>query len=724
LARRNRWFALFRGFVTSDFSALALNLTIRFPRPPACSLTPHSCRFQIDGFGLKAEFLVTSVGYILGASSVLAFTVLEPGTVRYLRLWGVVGFDLISFITSNVYPLLWSYRYQRQIRAKAQLIETTQQLKPLLDMPEGFEAFLKFSSREFSSENCLFYKAVGQFLVGPTSASGNTTAGGGGGAADGGNEEKGATGATPGGATNPAANPLSSAPALLGQLIQQLEMHIQQHQKRQQQQLRPQSGQLRSRTQKILPSSVSFAFFGSSAAASSGEPATPPNVASNYNNNNSSEKFSTRGGVISPPPFGRSYSVAPRRRPQAQAATAAAAANGATAAPALSFSPLYTPFTGGAASTAAGTFSSPMRAAAAGAGQTEKVAEPDFGSPRTQQQQQQGTAAAQHERKHQLMAPAGVVSSAQLVLKAAKVLYQRYVVPNAPYQVNLPYKVTARLNGALQRLTRLLKSPSPGSAQPSAAISASASVTPAPSPAPAATSSQQQPPQKPKITDPEPALTLPGAVTHSIAGAVAATRGKDEQQQQVPQTHQQQQQPAPADAAVDSARLIPSGGSIASGAVDQSGRTRTSPPPANGLLTANTAVSSTTSAPPSPTSAATTANANNNISAPDLQQRHHSQPQQQQQQKGNLTQRRRALTSTTTSSPAVFNAASFLTPPLNARAGSSSADRRHHHHHVHVPAQDLLDALVELREALKEAQEESLHLMQVPRWMGWDRGVA
>jgi hypothetical protein len=74
--------------------------------------------------------------------------------------WTRAGFVIAAWLgffsvwlTSNIYPLILAWQTNRLTAAKIRAIEQATRLEDILELPESFEAFLKFCVREFTSEN-------------------------------------------------------------------------------------------------------------------------------------------------------------------------------------------------------------------------------------------------------------------------------------------------------------------------------------------------------------------------------------------------------------------------------------------------------------------------------------------------------------------------------------------------------------------------------------------
>ena len=54
-----------------------------------------------------------------------------------------IGASALVFQVTTVWPVLWSFRYEKQQKEHLASVESTDQLAPILALPEGYSAFLQ-----------------------------------------------------------------------------------------------------------------------------------------------------------------------------------------------------------------------------------------------------------------------------------------------------------------------------------------------------------------------------------------------------------------------------------------------------------------------------------------------------------------------------------------------------------------------------------------------------
>jgi hypothetical protein len=113
-------------------------------------------RFGNDGFGTKLECCIIAITVLI---ETIGGILMDGISEVALTMW-LWSFCLVTFSIIAVWPLIVSYTHERKMADNLKTLESATQLERVLAISDGFEAFLLFTSAEFSSENPLFYKRV------------------------------------------------------------------------------------------------------------------------------------------------------------------------------------------------------------------------------------------------------------------------------------------------------------------------------------------------------------------------------------------------------------------------------------------------------------------------------------------------------------------------------------------------------------------------------------
>jgi hypothetical protein len=106
-------------------------------------------KHKSDGYGLKVELTWLGILCLLSCGSGI-FSVIMWGTGRRMQVFADWSIGLLCWLLNWLqlgYPLFLSRQWSRRPD-----IETMDQLGPLLEIPQAFQAFLGFSAKEFNSE--------------------------------------------------------------------------------------------------------------------------------------------------------------------------------------------------------------------------------------------------------------------------------------------------------------------------------------------------------------------------------------------------------------------------------------------------------------------------------------------------------------------------------------------------------------------------------------------